>query len=473
MAVNRPEAGPPPRLRTAYWYWHRPFQFDDRELQALQAAEVDRLYVLAGTVVRRGERLKLIARQQWQVTSPVPIHAVFRVHSGAIDLLLATGGAKQAADLVREAALPRAVEGVQWDADVPTARLADYREFLTRLRPILQPSTALGLTALPDWLRSRDYAGLCGAADEITPQFYGNRLPRDGREPPALWEAEDLLAQVRRSVAGRARVWAGLPAYGRCLVMDDRGGFAGERHDLQPESLLADPAWEVRQAATRDAVPQERQPGFAVEDSLLLWNRESAWSGSLEFPPGTSLWFQWPRIEGLRAAVRSLASARIPGVEGVCLFRWPAPEEPLGLAPVALKAATRAFRASEPAALQIRLSREGERVRVRVHNPHPDPPRLGPSIRLEVAPGDGEVEATAPATWYLGEAPASPLRADRVRFDVPLVRPGVDWEPCSILRPRSPVTARLSWTSPAGPQLTVVRLAPVTRAAHSEGPAGD
>ena len=36
----------------------------------------------------------------------------------------------------------------------------------------------------PDWLRSREYGALCGAVDEIAPQFYGNEWPRPGHRLP-------------------------------------------------------------------------------------------------------------------------------------------------------------------------------------------------------------------------------------------------------------------------------------------------
>lgn len=452
--LRKPAAPPPPApLKTAYWYWHQPFRLDPAEREQLAAARVERLYVLAGTVARRGKGLALISRQRWAERSPVPLLGVFRVEASALPLLLSSEGGAQVQALIREAELPADAIGVQWDADVPTKRLAEYRRFLQQARAVLPENRLLSITALPDWLSSPEYAGLCEAVDEVAPQFYGNSWPRDGREPPPLWEADGLVEQARRAAAGRARVWVGLPAYGRCVVADAEGRFGGVRHDLDPESLLDDPLWEVGHASTRAATLAERGTPVAYEDTLLLRSREETLAAPVLFRKGTSLWFQWPRVEGLQAAAGALARAAIPGVEGVSLFRWPIRKEALALAPVEATATP----AASGVDLSMRLERAGERLVVAIRNEGVDSPALAAGVRVEITPGGGEVVTRSEGVGYLGEERASLLRADRVRFQRPVLRPGTRWVPCEVRRPQGIVTAQLSWTDAQGARMTAAR----------------
>ena len=320
--VTRLHAGTPPPFQRAWWYWHHPFRLSQGEVAALRTAQCRRLYVHAGTLEPRAGKLTLTSRQRWESPSPCALYAVVRVHPGSHPLLLRPEGPDTVAALLQNARLPAAVRGVQLDADIPTAQLGAYAAALDRLRSRLPQSWTLSVTALPDWLRSRDYPRLCAAVDEIAPQFYGNQWPEAGKKPPPLWETDDLLAQVQRSAAGRARVWVGLPAYGRCLVLDPRGRPIGVRHDLSPEPLLTDSAWSVAAAESRgDAVP--------VEDTLALRSERDTLAGPMAVAAGSSLWFQWPRAEALESVTRGIEALRLPGVAGACYFRWPAPGEPL------------------------------------------------------------------------------------------------------------------------------------------------
>jgi hypothetical protein len=437
----------PAPLRFACWYWHQPFRLTPDERQQMVAARIERLYVYAGTLVARDGALRLTRLQQWTSPPPGELFAVIRVHPRAIGSLLGPAGAAQAAALMRRARLPRAVRGVQWDVDVPTSRLGDYARFLRGLRRGLPPGRALSVTALPDWLRSREYRAVCEAVDEVAPQFYGNYWPEAGQRPPALWETRDLLTAVRRSAGGRARVWMGLPAYGRCVVMDARARPVGVRHDLDPEAPLDDPAWEVEARDTR----WERWTGedgpSPVEDTLGLRCRESAAAGPMEAPPGTRLWFQWPRADGLQAAVAAIRAMSVPGVEGICLFRWPAPGEPLAFPISSIAGAVAAGAPVDPSArLEVRFARAGRTVNVSVLNSGIACPILDGGITVELlAPRGAEVLADGPVEWQWANQPASPLRGDRAVFARPLLRSGSRWEVCRVIRCPGPVQTKVRW----------------------------
>jgi hypothetical protein len=299
---------------------------------------------------------------------------------------------------------------------------------------------ALSITALPDWLRSRDYPQLCSAVDELAPQFYGNRWPAAGKPPPPLWETEGLLEQVRRSVAGPARVWVGLPSYGRCVVLDPRGRPVGVRHDVDPALLLDEVDWSVLVAANRNAssVADERRP---VEDTLALHADRDADAGPLMAEAGTTLWFQWPRAEALEQFSQAIAGLREPQVAGVCYFRWPAPGEPLAVAPGADGAES---------ALAVHATRQGSAVSIVVTNRGADAPAMPQGVRVEIVTAGAEVEASSAVEYRLGETPCSPLRADRAVVSRALLRPGARWEACRVRNAGSAVSARVFWRDGRG-----------------------
>jgi hypothetical protein len=452
LLLSRPAPSRP--LRRACWYWRHPFRLSAQEQRDLRRCGFERLYVHAATLLPRGSELGLTGRQQWGEPPSCEVHAVFRVHPAANEALLAPGGAERVAARVREAGLPPWIRGVQLDADIPTRRLAAYAGFLRKLRPLLSPGTVLGVTALPDWLRSGDYGALCNAVDEVFPQFYGNRPPEPGKPPPPLWETRGMLAGVRESARGRARIWVGLPAYGRCLVSDGEGRPLGVRHDLLPERFCDDPGWEIAGARTRGEASFGGAGETAVEDQAAFRCPQAALAGPMELGAGSTLVFQWPRAGGLRAAVTEIQRLSVGGVEGVCFFRWPGPGEPLAMEPGTLalagaRSAAGRRKGSEPS-LRLSLARHGETVRVTLLSRGSDPPLLGDGVTVEVFPAAGHLSSEGPAAWICGDRPSSPARADRAVLTRPFLRPGRAWEVCRVSRPQGRVAARVRWRDAGG-----------------------
>lgn len=428
-------------FRRAWWYWHHPFRLSAEELKTLQAARCDRLYVHAGNLVLDGGALALTGRQRFEAAAPCELYAVVRVQPRTHDRVLGPGGADSVADLLRNASLPEVVRGLQLDADIPTAQLPAYARFLAELRVRLPHGWALSITALPDWLRSRDYPRLCSAVDEIAPQFYGNRWPTAGKPPPPLWETDGLLEQVRRSASGSAQVWVGLPSYGRCVVLDPSGCPIGVRHDVDPMPLLDEVDWRVRVSTSHGASPtvDRRRP---LEDTLALHADRDAEAGPLGAEAGSTLWFQWPRVGALQEFSRAIEALREPRVAGVCFFRWPAPGEPLAVTP----------RSVEPsmAGLAVTTTRRGREVLVTVMNHGVDAPLLTDGVRVEIETAGAEVQAASDIEYRLGETPCSPLRADRAVLSRAVLRPGASWEVCRLRDAEDPVPIRASWRDGEG-----------------------
>ncbi|HWU25499.1 MAG TPA: DUF3142 domain-containing protein [Rhizomicrobium sp.] len=70
------------------------------------------------------------------------------------------------------------IAGLEIDYDCATSRLADYAQFLRRLRSLPGLPRRLSVTALPSWIGSAHLSELSGAADEIVLQVHAVRAPR-------------------------------------------------------------------------------------------------------------------------------------------------------------------------------------------------------------------------------------------------------------------------------------------------------
>lgn len=427
--LQRPHARPP--LNRAYWYWHHPFRLSASDQATLDRIHVSRLYVHAGTVERGPEGLRISSQQEWLAQPKCELEAVVRVHPAANDALFAAR-LPELRDLISGLHLPKAVRVLQWDLDAPTRALPRYTAFLRKCRDALPIGMRLGATGLPTWIGSPGYPALCDALDEISPQFYGNRLPEAGSTPPPLWETRNLTELASRAAAGRARVWIGLPAYGRCLVMDPHRLLTGVRHDLDANTLLDDPAWELVSASTR------RTGTTPVEDTLVLRSRTETSLGGADAPTGTQLWFQWPRTDGLKSWIDTSCAKLPDAVTGVCYFRWPTPGEPLAVPPLR----------PGPPYVDFRTGRNGMKVRVL---PGEAGPTLGEDMQLTVEAPGLEAASISPLQWLRDREPTSPLRADRVRVTRPALPPGEVWDALEIRKPSSqPVPIRLRWKDAAG-----------------------
>ncbi len=459
-----PRPGAPRPLTRAWWYWHHPFQLSAGEGETLRRTGVSGLFVHAGTLTARKGALAWTAGQVWKSVPPCALHAVIRVETEALPLLLGPEGATQAAALVRPA-LPGAASGIQWDADVPTDRLADYVRFLQGIRAALRGPHSLSVTALPDWLRSPAYGSLCGVVDEVAMQFYGNELPKPRSQPPPLWETRDLLRRVQNGVQGQARLVVGLPAYGRVLVLNREGRLRGLRHDVAPESLLDDPRWEELLAETRTGKFTPLSPPFPLEDTFALRAAAETELGPVTVEPGTVAVFQWPRAAGVRNLVRLLQDLPGPRPAGVCFFRWPAAGEPLALpgAPELFAGSAEGMPTGGSALPTVRENTEAVDLHVRfevlpgqggarvvVENQGPDSPLLGDGLTLEVQPSGGQVRASDAGGGRRGGQSVSPLRADHFLLRRPLLRNTARWEACEVTGARGPITATLRWRGADG-----------------------
>ncbi len=427
-----------------WWVWHRPFT----EADAARAG--DRPSIQVASIQRRDGRLALEERQRWRAKPEHTWDAVVRIHSSSLSALW-DGSADE---LIRSAAtdnVPSRPAGVQIDADVPTARLADYAAALKRIRSQLPSGLELSITGLPDWVSSPHYSNLCRSVDLMVMQYYGNRFPEPGQPPPRLWETESVVRQLPRVAPPDCRVLIGLPAYGRCVVLDDVGRVLGLRHNLDPQALLDSGDWTVRSSAPRGVRGYRSGNGGGPTEESLVLTHGAARAGPGGLPPGCVLWFQWPTAGMLREVEAGLQRSNTPGILGVCYFRRPMPGEairPFGDRWPNETSASPRWRA--------RASRDGT-VTVTYLGMETPPVEFG--VTATIAASGDRVDSLGPdAEWYQGAARTSPLRANRLVVRRRVLFPGQEWELCRLLDP-SPLMLGLEvGVRPGSPERTSDRV---------------
>ncbi|MCQ8277326.1 DUF3142 domain-containing protein [Acetobacteraceae bacterium KSS8] len=203
-----------------------------------------------------------------------PVTAVLRVDG--------SGALPDPASIAAAIPVGRHLAGIEIDFDCPTRRLGEYRSFLLALRPVLPRGLRLGITALPDWLRSSGFTALTRAVDQPVLQLHATDDPRDG-----LFDA----ARMRRRVRAMSRLSArpflvSLPSYGVRVVLDPNGqlrateaersllmGGAGRDLFVSPGAMARAVAW------------LERDPPFRLAG--LVWFRVPTGEDRRSWSPGS------------------------------------------------------------------------------------------------------------------------------------------------------------------------------------------
>ena len=177
---------------------------------------------------------------------------------------------------------------IQVDFDCPTARLRGFAGWLRALQAAF-PGRRFSFTALPAWLRARDFAPLAAVTGDYVLQVHWLEKPGpDGHPPATLCDPALARAAVGRAARLGTPFRVALPTYGYRLVLDARGRMlagAGEGSTLEValpppggaiRTLMADPAaladlvrgWQARRPAALRGVIWYRLP---VTGDRLNW----------------------------------------------------------------------------------------------------------------------------------------------------------------------------------------------------------
>lgn len=132
---------------------------------------------------------------------------------------------------------------IEIDYDAARAALASYRQWLLTLRQQLPTSVSLQITALPDWLQSKDYPALCQVADQLTLQLHSVLSPAQG-----LFDSNKAKQWTQNAATTPCPLFLALPAYHSALITTADGdrvesetplSLGGERRALlsRPEAV--------------------------------------------------------------------------------------------------------------------------------------------------------------------------------------------------------------------------------------------
>ena len=246
----------PQTLQNSMYVWQRSWGDAVTTGVTSAASLTDQFFVYAGDIVPDGGRLKGIAIEcDWPALARTgrPVVLVVRA-SDDFARWLRDNPVATAATSIRdfaEAQRSRAeddgctITSLQLDYDCPTSRIGQYRELLADLSGRID-GMELSLTALPDWLRSRDFPALVRTVPWYVLQVHGIEKPRSIEAPITLCDYD----RVPGYVAAAARIGhpflVALPTYGHSVQFGPDGKFrkfaaeATSAGDLPPD-------WEERQ----------------------------------------------------------------------------------------------------------------------------------------------------------------------------------------------------------------------------------
>lgn len=147
------------------------------------------------------------------------------------------------------------LQAIEIDFDAARSALGGYRQWLQQLRPLLPQHWSLQITALPDWLQSVDYPGLCQAADQLTLQLHSVLSPSQG-----LFDSSKAKQWTQSAATNTpCPLFLALPAYHSALISTADGGrvesetplpIAGQRQALlsRPQAVADFLSWLRRQS---------------------------------------------------------------------------------------------------------------------------------------------------------------------------------------------------------------------------------
>jgi hypothetical protein len=364
IAAGQPdavEASPPP----AWWVWNRTTSLTAEEAATIQRHGVKELQWNLGTLTRKGtqwtgaEKLYLPAR-----VKEVSIIPVVRLHHAPATI------AEPAADEALAELLSRLCgrldcKTLQLDYDCPDRLLPRYAEALSKVRKRIAP-VRLSVTALAGWPRVAGFEELCASADELVPMFYDLEENADAERRAPLLSDTTVREQIPLWARCTASWRAGLPNFTRVTVLDAEDKTLGHVDTWRWETLVYNPAWEVRSTTTLGMTELRARTASKV--------------GRNPVAQGGGLLVRWPDLKVLQAASES---ARAAGARGVVLFKLPQADSPSGwsLSTVLGALNDKALKELLPAPQDFRLLQEESRLTL-VHQGSMDlPPRLGPASR--------------------------------------------------------------------------------------------
>jgi hypothetical protein len=291
-----PPPGPARRVAQACYIWQRQWTDSVRNAVAQAGPHFDSLMVLVGEIDSGGGVLKFTpARPDWVSVSQTrkPVTLVLRAAATLGDLSAADRLHEVADFVVRcfRGAMDEAragnvmIAGVQLDYDCPTSKLGAYADLIDALHAEL-PDHDLSITALPTWLRWREFDRLVSHVTYYVLQVHSLDPPTNIERPLVLCDDSRIPGYLRRAAAFDAPYYLALPTYGYRVIFDASGKFAalsaeGPQPVLPPgaqmRTVIADPA-----AIARVVSEVKKRPPYGLIG--IAWFRMPVESDELNWP---------------------------------------------------------------------------------------------------------------------------------------------------------------------------------------------
>ncbi|MEP6670240.1 MAG: DUF3142 domain-containing protein [Chthoniobacter sp.] len=194
------------------------------------------------------------------------------------------------------------VTELQIDFDCPSARLAGYAVWVRELQAAF-PQTPLAITALPDWLKQRDFAPLATAAGRFVLQVHS--VPGAPGTAPVL--CDPVAARRAITLAGRLRIpfRVALPTYSCELLTDATGRVTGVHAEEAPTPRSGGSIVLRANAAELAALVREWESSRPASLEGVIWYRLPVESDRLNW--------RWPTLAAIIAG-------RTPQPQGKLIF---------------------------------------------------------------------------------------------------------------------------------------------------------
>ena len=243
-------------LQNSMYVWQRSWSDAVTSGVASAATVTDQFFVYAGDIVPDGGGLKAAPIEcDWRALAHTgrPVVIVIRASDDFARWLrenpvsTAASSIQNFAETQRSRAKDKGctVTALQLDYDCPTSRLGRYRERLTDLSRRIH-GMELSLTALPDWLQSRDFPALVSTVPWYVLQVHGIEKPQSIEAPITLCDYDKVPGYIAAAARIGHPFLVALPTYGHRVQFGPDGNFrkfaaeAGSAGDLPPD-------WEERQ----------------------------------------------------------------------------------------------------------------------------------------------------------------------------------------------------------------------------------
>jgi hypothetical protein len=200
-----------------------------------------------------------------------------------------------------------AVNELQIDFDCAESKLGGYCVWAQALRRAVEP-VPLILTALPSWLRHREFGRLAATADGYVLQVHSLEAPRSIDDEFTLCDRERSLDWIEQAARLRLPFRVALPTYGYLVAFDCDGGFIGLSaegplpawpEDTQLREIRSDP---VEMADLVAALTRDRPENLVG----LIWYRMPVAGDRLNWP--------WPTLRAVMEGRHPFSSLRAEAV---------------------------------------------------------------------------------------------------------------------------------------------------------------